>query len=66
LARKIASKGQVAVQAALRVTEQGLGQPLEAGLAAEAEAFGRVAETQDAKEGVSAFLEKRQPKFQDR
>ena len=66
LARKIASKGQVAVQAALRVTEQGLGQPLEAGLAAEAEAFGRVAETQDAKEGGSAFLEKRQPKFQDR
>jgi enoyl-CoA hydratase/carnithine racemase len=66
LARKIASKGQVAVREALRVTEHGLEQSLDAGLAAEAEAFGRVAETQDAKEGVSAFLEKRQPKFQDR
>lgn len=66
LARKIASKGQVAVRLALQVTEQGLGQSLDDGLAEEASAFGQVAETQDAKEGVSAFLEKRQPRFQDR
>lgn len=66
LARKLASKGQVAVCEALRATEQSLERPLEEGLAAEAEAFGRVAETQDAKEGVNAFLEKRQPRFQDR
>ena len=66
LARKITSKGQVAVRAALRVFEEGLDGSLEDGLAREAKAFGMIADTEDCKEGVSAFLEKRQPKFQDR
>ncbi|MBI3324426.1 MAG: enoyl-CoA hydratase/isomerase family protein [Candidatus Omnitrophica bacterium] len=66
LARKIASKGQVAVRESLAMIEQGLELSLDEGLAKEAEAFGRIAETHDCKEGVSAFLEKRQPKFQDR
>ena len=66
LARKIASKGQVAVRSALQVMEQGLERSLDEGLAEEAKAFGHVADTQDAKEGVSAFLEKRQPRFHDR
>ncbi|MBI3319134.1 MAG: enoyl-CoA hydratase [Candidatus Omnitrophica bacterium] len=65
LARKIASKGQIAVRQALQVLEEGLEQPLDEGLSREGQAFGKVAETADAKEGVSAFLEKRQPKFQD-
>ena len=66
LARKIASKGQVAVRAALHLIEEGLEQPLNQGLASEAQAFGRIAETEDAKEGVKAFLEKRQPQLKDR
>lgn len=66
LARKIASKGQVAVRAALSAIEQGLERSLDEGLAAEARAFGQVAETEDAREGVKAFLEKRQPRFHDR
>ena len=66
LARKIASKGQVAVRAALQVLEEGLELPLEEGLAKETQAFGKVAATDDAKEGVRAFLEKRQPQFRDR
>lgn len=66
LARKIASKGQVAVRLALEAIEHGLGRSLDEGLAHEAVAFGKVAETADAKEGVGAFLEKRQPKFTDR
>ena len=66
LARKIASKGAVAIAQALRAIEEGLNHPFEEGLAKEAEAFGRVATTEDSKEGVKAFLEKRQPKFQDR
>lgn len=66
LARKIAAKGQVAVRQALRALEEGLGYSLDEGLALEAKAFGMVADTADAKEGVSAFLEKRQPKFTDR
>ena len=65
LARKIASKGQVAVRLALQALEEGLERSLDEGLANEAKAFGRVAETKDYKEGVAAFLEKRQPKFQD-
>ena len=66
LARKIASKGQVAVRLALEAIETGLEQSLDEGLAQEALAFGKVAETADSKEGVKAFLEKRQPKFQHR
>jgi enoyl-CoA hydratase/carnithine racemase len=66
LARKLASKGAVAVQQALRAIEDGLDLPLEAGLAKEAEAFRVIAGTQDSQEGVRAFLEKRQPQFTDR
>ena len=66
LARKIASKGAVAIQQSLWAIEEGFGRPIEEGLAKEAEAFGRVATTEDSKEGVKAFLEKRQPQFKDR
>ncbi len=65
LARKIASKGAVAITQSLRAIEDGLNLSLEAGLAKEAEAFGAVAATEDSKEGVKAFLEKRQPQFKD-
>ncbi|MBI1991927.1 MAG: enoyl-CoA hydratase/isomerase family protein, partial [Candidatus Omnitrophica bacterium] len=65
LARKIASKGGVAAAQALRAIELGMDRPLEEGLAAEAEAFRQVSATGDSKEGIRAFLEKRQPKFQD-
>ena len=66
VARKIATKGQVAVRAALQLIEEGLEQPLDRGLANEAQAFGRIAQTEDAKEGVNAFLAKRQPQFKGR
>ncbi|MBI3330562.1 MAG: enoyl-CoA hydratase/isomerase family protein, partial [Candidatus Omnitrophica bacterium] len=66
LARKLASKGAVALTQALRAIEQGLEGPLEEGLAREAEAFGAVAASDDSREGVKAFLEKRQPQFKDR
>ena len=66
LARKIVSKGSVAVAQALRAIEEGLNLSLEDGLAKEADAFGKVAESEDSKEGVKAFLEKRQPQFKDR
>ncbi|MBI2104697.1 MAG: enoyl-CoA hydratase/isomerase family protein [Candidatus Omnitrophica bacterium] len=66
LARKLASKGAVALTQALRAIEQGLEAPLEEGLAREAEAFGAVAASEDSREGVTAFLEKRQPQFRDR
>jgi len=66
LARKLAAKGGVAVTQALRAIEDGLDHPLEEGLAKEAGAFGKVAVTEDSREGVKAFLEKRQPQFKDR
>ena len=66
LARKIAAKGAVAIRESLRAIDQGLDLPLEQGLAREAEAFGRIAATEDSREGVSAFLEKRQPQFKDK
>lgn len=66
LARKIASHGAVAITHALRAIEEGLDLPFEQGLAKEAAAFGKVAESDDSREGVKAFLEKRQPKFTDR
>lgn len=66
LARKIASKGQVAVRAALRVVLEGRGRSLDEGLALESKLFGSLCETADMKEGLKAFMEKRQPKFEDR
>ena len=66
LAKKIASKSAVAVKAALRAIREGIGRPLADGQALESELFGTVCESADKREGVSAFLEKRQPKFLDR
>lgn len=66
LARKLASKGAVAIAQALWAIEEGIDLPLEQGLEKEAEAFYLVSESEDSREGVKAFLEKRQPQFKDR
>ena len=66
LAKKIASKGQVAVWLCLEAIRASLAMPLSQGLAFEVQQFGKVCATQDMQEGLKAFLEKRQPKFQDK
>ena len=66
LAKKIASKSRPAIERIVRVTREGLKSSLEEGLKLEAELFGELCETEDMKEGLTAFLEKRRPKFQDR
>lgn len=66
LAKKIASKSRVAIELAEQAMREGIKLSLEEGLALEAKKFGQVVESQDMREGVKAFLEKRQPKFQDR
>lgn len=66
LAKKIASKGAVAIAYVLEAIGSGLSVSLEEGLKNEARLFGKVAETEDMREGVRAFLEKRQPSFKDK
>lgn len=66
MAKKIAAKGGKAIAAALIAIEEGMHEPLSIGLGREAQLFGEICQTEDMKEGLSAFLEKRQPKFQDR
>ncbi|MEA3342328.1 MAG: enoyl-CoA hydratase-related protein [Chloroflexota bacterium] len=66
LAQKIASKSSIPIAAALRAIAEGLEATIEEGLKVEAREFGQLASSEDAREGVSAFLEKRSPQFQDR
>jgi enoyl-CoA hydratase len=63
MARKIASRGPLAVAAAKRVMQAGLDVDLAAACSLEAEAFGLVFASADAGEGMRAFLEKRAAAF---
>jgi enoyl-CoA hydratase len=66
LATKIANKSAIATAAALSAIRCGLDAALLDGLAAERTQFTAVAASADAAEGISAFLEKREAKFQDK
>jgi enoyl-CoA hydratase/carnithine racemase len=66
LAGKIAGKSAVAIAAALRAINKGADLPLVEGLAGEREQFTNLASSEDTREGVSAFLEKRPPQFKDK
>ena len=55
-----------AIAAAKKAINEGLDGSLSAGLAVEADAFRDVFRTEDARKGVSAFVEKRQPDFTGR
>ena len=66
LAKKLNSKSAVAMAAALRAVNGGLETNLEKGLELEADEFSRLMASEDMREGVNAFLQKRQPKFQDK
>jgi enoyl-CoA hydratase len=63
LAAIVALKGPLAIAATKRVIHKGLQMDLHSGLDLEAEEFGKIAVTADAKEGTAAFLEKRKPNF---
>jgi enoyl-CoA hydratase/carnithine racemase len=65
LARKIASKSKFPTAAALEAISSGLQVSIEEGLRIEAEQFVILKEKEDPLEGLSAFLEKRQPQFKD-
>lgn len=66
VAKKIASKGAVAIAKAIDAIKTGYEMKLEQGLKYEAKLFGEICETDDMREGVSAFIQKRQPKFTDK
>jgi enoyl-CoA hydratase len=63
LARKIASKGQVAVRLTKSAVNQGMEMDTERAMAYEAEVFALAFATADQREGMTAFLEKRPPNF---
>jgi enoyl-CoA hydratase len=63
LMKGIVAKGPVALALTIDAVDRGLETSLEEGMRIEADAFGLVASTQDMKEGLTAFLEKRPAKF---
>ena len=64
VAEKIAGRAPLAVAAAKRALREGADLPLAQGLALEARLFGGLFATQDQREGMHAFAEKRPPLFQ--
>jgi len=65
-ARKIASRGPAAVAAARRILRATAAPQLAAGQEMEADAFGMLFGTEDGREGLKAFVEKRPARFQSR
>lgn len=63
VARQLALKSPSALRAIKLVIDRGFDVDLKNGCGLEAEAFGNSFASQDAKEGVAAFLEKRKPVF---
>jgi enoyl-CoA hydratase len=63
---RILSNGPLAVALCLEAVDRGLGMALDDGLVLEANHFGVLAATEDMREGTTAFIEKRQPRFSGR
>ncbi len=66
IAREMAIKGKVALRAIKQAVNYGLNVDLASGLRIETDAFAVCLASSDAKEGTSAFLEKRKPLFKGR
>ena len=66
LANDIAQQAPLAIRAGLQAVTRGFKLPLEKGLALETELFATLFATDDVREGTTAFLEKRSPKFKGR
>jgi enoyl-CoA hydratase len=66
VARLLASKSPVALRLMKELANRALGGEHSENLAAEGETFGEVFASADAKEGMTAFVEKREPRFSGR
>jgi len=66
LARTLMAKGPLALRFSMEAVNRGLEMGLDDALAWEAHLFGLCVSTEDTKEGLRAFLEKRKPDFQGR
>jgi enoyl-CoA hydratase len=66
IAERIAANGPLSVRQAKQAIHRGLQMSLADGLAFEIEAYNRLVPTEDRREGVRAFNEKRKPKFEGR
>ena len=64
IAERIAANGPLSVRQAKQAIHRGLQMSLADGLAFEIEAYNRLVPTEDRREGVRAFNEKRKPKFE--
>ena len=65
-AGKIASKGQIAVRLVKECIQNGMDIDLDNALRLEKQAFAILCASEDQKEGMKAFMEKRKPEFNDR
>lgn len=65
MAQKIAAKPQVAVRLIKEAVDNGMEMPVDKAIDYEAELFGLCFATKDQKEGMAAFLEKRQAEWKD-
>ncbi|AMO86293.1 putative enoyl-CoA hydratase echA8 [Solibacillus isronensis B3W22] len=63
IARKIAKKSPIALKAAIQMLNYSKPSSYYDGVNAEANSFGEVFVSEDAKEGIQAFIEKREPVF---
>ena len=63
VATRMASRAPLAVSEAKRIVNRGIELPLEYALESESRAFARCFQTEDQKEGMGAFIEKRPPRF---
>lgn len=64
LARKIAKKSPLSIKAAIELLQYSKTKEFYEGVNKEAELFGEVFLSKDGKEGIQAFIEKREPHFQ--
>jgi len=63
IAKNICQQGQLAVRLCKAAVNEGMQSDIDRGITIEADAFGLCFSTQDQKEGMQAFLEKRKPQF---